>query len=135
MQAAFVPLTDGIDMGGNLRFNKFTAYSWMAAAFSLINVVLFLPGVFDDFIYVARREARTDNSTKNQSGNQQKSSFSCKMLIGSLKASTKVLQPDKGAAIVCIVINALVQFNFIFLETWVICWVNWTNLNDTDDLG
>ena len=117
MQAAFVPLTDGIDMGGNLRFNKFTASSWMAAAFSLIKVVLFLPGVFDDFIYVARREALTDNSTKNQSGNQQKSSFSCKMLIVSLKASTKVLQPDKGAAIVCIVINALVQFNFIFLET------------------
>jgi hypothetical protein len=116
VQAAFVPLTDGIDMGGNLRFNKFTASSWMAAAFSLINVILFLPGVFNDFIYVARREARTENSTKNRSGNQRKS-ICMQMLTGALKASTKVLQPDKGAAIVCIVVNALVQFNFIFLET------------------
>ena len=56
----------GIDIGvADLRFNMFTATGWIAACISLVNVFLFLPGIFYEYD-LSEKEARLEKRLQSQ---------------------------------------------------------------------
>lgn len=83
IQTSLIPLgQEGIHMGiGDLRFNMYTTTGWLAAACSLIYVILLMPGIFQEFD-MAEKEAqwtkmkglKTEAEQSNKNGNN---SFQC----------------------------------------------------------
>lgn len=112
---AFAPLGVGTDIpiGNDLYINLFTGPSWLSAAMALFNTLIFLPGIFSehnvakkegDFVATMAAKKRTGRASGPSAGEMA-------------ERIQKQKRPDKWALIVCIIIFASVQFNFIFLES------------------
>jgi len=111
VQAAFTPLGfPGYDMGSGLYFNVYTAPSWLSVLMCLLNCAAFLPCIFTEYsiakeegAFLAARNLRQKNKEEAERGEVQ-------------SEAKKFKKPDQLSLIICIIIFASVQFNFIFLE-------------------
>lgn len=80
----------------------YTGPSWLSVLLALINVLVFLPGIFTEY-NIAKEEGdylAKLNKKKNKNNN----------------VTAKLKEPDLVGLITCIIVFASVQFNFIFLE-------------------
>lgn len=114
IQLAFTPLGVGTDLpiGGDLYINLFTGPSWLSATMALINGLIFLPCTFTEFS-VAKREGDFLARMAAKKKTAKAASPSPKEMAQKI---TKPRSPNKWTLVVCIIIFASVQFNFIFLE-------------------
>ncbi|KAK4005975.1 hypothetical protein OUZ56_011106 [Daphnia magna] len=115
IQLAFAPLGVGTDMpiGGDLYINLFTGPSWLSAGMALFNAFVFLPGIFSEH-NVAKKEG---DFVATMAAKKRSGKATCPSPGEMAEKIQKQKRPDKWALIVCIVIFASVQFNFIFLES------------------
>ncbi len=115
IQLAFAPLGVGTDIpiGGDLYLNLFTGPSWLSASMALLNALVFLPGVFTEH-NVAKKEG---DFVAAMAAKKRSATATCPSPGEMAKKIKQQKRPDKWALIVCIVIFASVQFNFIFLES------------------
>ncbi|KZS08980.1 Major facilitator superfamily domain-containing protein 8 [Daphnia magna] len=115
IQLAFAPLGVGTDMpiGGDLYINLFTAPSWLSAGMALFNAFVFLPGIFSEH-NVAKKEG---DFVATMAAKKRSGKATCPSPGEMAEKIQKQKRPDKWALVVCIVIFASVQFNFIFLES------------------
>ncbi|EFX78855.1 hypothetical protein DAPPUDRAFT_53149 [Daphnia pulex] len=115
IQLAFAPLGVGTDipMGGDLYLNLFTGPSWLSASMALLNALVFLPGVFTEH-NVAKKEG---DFVATMAAKKRSATAASPSPAEMAKKIQRQKRPDKWALIVCIVIFASVQFNFIFLES------------------
>lgn len=81
----------------------YTGPSWLSVLLGLLNVLVFLPGIFTEY-NIAREEGDYLASLASKS-NKEKN-----------KEEPKLKDPDIIALVTCIIVFASVQFNFIFLE-------------------
>ena len=115
IQLAFAPLGVGTDIpiGGDLYLNLFTGPSWLSASMALFNALVFLPGVFTEH-NVAKKEGEF---VATMAAKKRSATATCPSPGEMAKKIKQQKRPDKWALIVCIIIFASVQFNFIVLES------------------
>ncbi|XP_057380716.1 major facilitator superfamily domain-containing protein 8-like [Daphnia carinata] len=115
IQLAFAPLGVGTDVpiGGDLFINLFTGPSWLSAGMALFNAFVFMPGIFSEH-NVAKKEG---DFVATMAAKKRSGKATCPSPGEMAQQIKKQKRPDKWALIVCIVIFASVQFNFIFLES------------------
>lgn len=123
IQATFASLGDGQDRpignDSDIYWNMYTAPAWLAVLLSLINIVVLMPFVFTEF-YIAKEEgdylaARGLKKSSPDVADQEEEEIVTKM------------KPDKVALVVCIVITAMTQFNFNFIERYFFK-LHWRNV-------
>lgn len=117
IQLAFAPLGAGneISIGSDLYLNLFTGPSFLSVVLALINGLMFLPCMFTEF-NIAKKEG--DFLTKLAVKRKTASASSPSPQEMAMKITVQK-KPNKWALIVCVVIFASVQFNFIFLERYL----------------
>ena len=114
---AFAPLGVGkeIPIVGDLYVNLFTGPSWLSAGMALLNGLVFLPGVFTEY-----NVAKKEGEYLAELAAKRKTATAASPSPGEMaKKIPKQRKPDKLALIICIIIFASVQFNFIFLERYL----------------
>lgn len=110
IQAAFASLGDEQDRpigneNSNIYWNMYTAPAWLAVLLSLMNIVVLMPFIFTEF-----NIAKEEGDFLAARGLVKKSS------TAEEEEEVKKVKPDKVALVVCIIITAVTQFNFNFIE-------------------